>query len=434
MKTFKRGYSLKDVTSLENYYNMLKDNFVTGVDRVSSSKFASIKNDEFGIIISKYNKQKYRFSRYRIITHPNRKIFSPTIRDKIVLKYLSKTIQRKYKIKFNCRTAIIKSLILLLQDKMPYQIIRTDIKSFYDSIPIKNIFCKIKDTSLLTSSEYSLLSASLRGCKFGLPQGLSISAILSEIAMEKVDYSLSRLSNTELFYKRYVDDIIMVFAGDSYDIQKIVERAKNIVSENGLKLNDAKTTVSSVYSKLNNSDTKFEYLGYCFQFSKKILKISVSDIKFKKEESKIKKIFIDFKKNNNLNLLYFRLLEITRINAILTFGYNIPNESYLYVFKYGFIESYKQINDYECLKKLDGLIKHNIHYYVSTYSNKEKRKLFSCSYERSFISKITNYYYRFNKNDYIERILKITNLFSKVELDQKSINELKEQYFSLLKV
>ncbi|TOB16812.1 hypothetical protein CGK11_24245, partial [Vibrio parahaemolyticus] len=75
----------------------------------------------------------------------------------------------------------------ILETSSDYGVIRVDIKSFYESINYPDILEKIKTDKLLTSKSIDFLD-NLQYLKVkGLPRGLSISPVLSEIFMRDID-------------------------------------------------------------------------------------------------------------------------------------------------------------------------------------------------------------------------------------------------------
>ena len=117
---------------------------------------------------------------------------------------------------------------LLLKTKRPYYIIRTDVSSFFESIPQDQLRHTIMDNTLLSYKskvfvnailkEYEIEKAKLKdderdgmkdGC--GVPRGIGISSLLSEIYMRDLDGSIKKRPEV-IFYVRYVDDIFMLLA------------------------------------------------------------------------------------------------------------------------------------------------------------------------------------------------------------------------------
>lgn len=412
---------------LENYYTSLKDKLKTGKDKVTSQQFSQIRKNEYALIIKKFNNHSYKLTSYRTNLVNSRLIHTPTIRDKIVIKYLYDILKIKFSIHPNNRNEDINKLIKLLSEDISYTIYRTDIKKFYDNIPTKKLIHKILKSNLLTSQETHLLLSSLKGFKKGIPQGLSISSPLSEIFMENIDYQLRRLNNSQILYLRYVDDIIILFQGSllSAEISQITNNISNILSNHGLQINSTKTHLIPNFPC--GSDKSFDYLGYNFSYNynEKKIKISISKNKLDKEKEKIQKCFQNYLSNKNLDLLHYRLEYLTKINYILT----VKNDTSSQILKFGFVEVYKFVNSEEAFFTLDKFIKHCIIYYLKEEPNRFKQSLYKYSYLETFKTKRYNAYYRYTKDLYISRISNISTTIPLSVLQMKTLHELKKEYF-----
>ena len=80
-----------------------------------------------------------------------------------------------------------------LGDVYKRQVIKLDVKHFYESISFDNLIDKLKTDMLLSARLINILgSLKLLGAK-GLPRGLSISPILSEIFMKNVDSAIKNI-------------------------------------------------------------------------------------------------------------------------------------------------------------------------------------------------------------------------------------------------
>ena len=82
-----------------------------GSDKITSQKYHSILGSEADLIIKKINNKTYKFSRYnQTLVKNNRLVYSPTIRDRIVLDLLKDSLIGKYKIKFQDRNKICEEI------------------------------------------------------------------------------------------------------------------------------------------------------------------------------------------------------------------------------------------------------------------------------------------------------------------------------------
>jgi len=201
-----------------------------------------------------------------------------------------------------------------LDDKFPKLIIRTDIKKFYESIPHKELLKKIEQNNLLNFQSKKLIRDILKkywnilindGTKntsderVGIPRGIGVSALLSELYMRNIDRKIKSLNNVS-YYSRYVDDILIIitpsFKKENTPSTQYIEEIKKIVCEYGLEINEDKDKTSFIDLRDDTSTIRDSctYLGYRFNFEKNKLQICMSSKKFKRYISKIEVSFLEY--------------------------------------------------------------------------------------------------------------------------------------------
>ena len=96
----------------------------------------------------------------------------------------------------------MKQLIGMISDGFNYHVLRTDISSFFESIPHDRLLRKLKEDQLLSQKSLRLISgilfryARLAGTPgIGLPRGLGISSYLSELYMRDFDQRVKAVSH-----------------------------------------------------------------------------------------------------------------------------------------------------------------------------------------------------------------------------------------------
>jgi hypothetical protein len=109
---------------------------------------------------------------------------------------------------------------------------------------------------------------------YGLPQGIQISAVLSNIFMLPFDIKISELSKKyNLFYRRYSDDILLIVPRNENLKNEIITIIKESIKERGANLKLHPITTWNKYSKsqcYDFLDTKalkqkpLQYLGYYY--------------------------------------------------------------------------------------------------------------------------------------------------------------------------
>ncbi len=151
-------------------------------------------------------------------------------------------------------------------DNQEYYIIKTDIKSFYDTIShdrIKRILLgdgnSRIDSKISQLDERSLklykehlhflldLSSTICESKVGLPQGPAYARVLAELYLDNLDnkYDQYLQTNQILFYQRYVDDIFIIVKTKEL-ANTIFDEFKKDLESLGLSINSEKTIVSQI--------------------------------------------------------------------------------------------------------------------------------------------------------------------------------------------
>ena len=214
-----------------------------------------------------------------------------------IVKQLQQNIHRLYKIKPSNRHDLACQLRDALDSKFPFELVRTDISEFYETIDRKLLYTKLDEDQLLSSSSKKFIRqifasyAEASGKhNEGIPRGVGISAYLAELSLRPVDRDISNLPGN-ILYCRFVDDIVAVFAKSPTDNESKTykERIIEIIKGHGLKHNEGKTF--DIDFRDNNGQNKFEYLGYEFIKTNGALEIAPSDAKVKKLELRMEAAF-----------------------------------------------------------------------------------------------------------------------------------------------
>ena len=198
-------------------------------------------------------------------------------KSRLLQKYLEELSQE-----VNARH-ILANVKIFLNSKIPVYIIRTDIDSFFESIPQDKLKDLVLQESLLSPKSRSFVKGVLneyerikskdaslaslpKGC--GVPRGVGISSYLSEIYLRGLDRELSSRREV-LYYARYVDDIFIILSGlDSY--RTLGDYYKGITDSCDRKFRlklkqpatSSKCQLIDLFSKDNVSEEVFDYLGY----------------------------------------------------------------------------------------------------------------------------------------------------------------------------
>ncbi|WP_454824824.1 antiviral reverse transcriptase Drt3a [Paraburkholderia xenovorans] len=215
-----------------------------------------------------------------------------------VIKQLQRNIFHIYGVKQANRHDLVCQLRDMLGSKFPFELVRTDISSFYESIDRKRLVEKLDRDQLLSPASKKYVKQVLdsygvtSGTPTGVPRGVGISAYLAELYLKPVDHAIRAIPGLVL-YCRFVDDIVAVFARPP--VGKNLGSFKDLIIEifgnNGLAHNAVKT------SELKLPDAnpkKFEYLGYRFHLKSGRFEISPSAAKVAKYRARMNATFADY--------------------------------------------------------------------------------------------------------------------------------------------
>lgn len=201
------------------------------------------------------------------------------------VKQLQYNVNRTFKVIQANRNQIIKQLYNIISDGYPKVIIKTDIKSFYESIPQDKLFHKINDNSLLSPFSKKLIKKLFYEYENkkdkniiepgkGIPRGIGISAYLSELYMKDLDSSIKSMDDI-IYYARYVDDIVIIFTPKTESTKgNYLSEIRNIIcNQNKLTLKDGSDGEPSKTFEINlpnrgNYHENFNFLGYSFNISR----------------------------------------------------------------------------------------------------------------------------------------------------------------------
>lgn len=277
--------------------------------------------------------------------------------DKIYLAHLNRNLRLFYRVEFGNRRQIVTNLISNMKAGVPFSFFRSDIKSFFESIPLEDLINKIDTNGYLRRSELSnlriLLDAPKRK-KLGVMRGLSISSTLSEIHLKEFDRNILRMDGV-VYYRRYVDDFLIL---SSKTNESLEEKVKNLLPKE-LKLNPGKTQQYSEHASDYSSSNTFSFLGY--EFTRTLTKkasvvISLSDSKIIKIKNRISRSTKDFQRNRDMPLLKKRIRLITGNYKLNKSGHEEP----IFV---GIYYNHSHLDDgHKSLDELDRFLKNKLIY------------------------------------------------------------------------
>lgn len=215
-----------------------------------------------------------------------------------VIKQLQRNIHRIYGVKQANRHDLVCQLRDMLGSKFPFELVRTDISSFYESIDRKRLVDRLDRDQLLSPASKKYIKqvldsyGTISGAPTGIPRGVGISAYLAELYLRPVDRAIRVIPGLVL-YCRFVDDIVAVFARPpaGKSLGSFKDRIIAIFGDNSLTHNTTKTSEFV----LADSDPKyFEYLGYLFTLNGSQFEVGPSGAKVEKYRARMNAAFEEY--------------------------------------------------------------------------------------------------------------------------------------------
>lgn len=225
------------------------------------------------------------------------------LRSALSLQLVKEDIKCHYKVSVANRDEVVKSLKMVLRGTDNKILIRTDIRSFFENISLAPIIAKLTHDSYISPISLKILRNLEKNLKnkiedknLWLPRGLSISSHLAELRMEHFDRKVRQLRGV-YYYRRYVDDIVMVANPNVCSAQDLLSQLKVIAKEQYLPLHEEGDKTKVVEYNKQNQDARFEYLGYKFIGYGSSLQINLSEKRKERYISRIDAVFRFYNEN-----------------------------------------------------------------------------------------------------------------------------------------
>lgn len=368
------------------------------------------------------------------------------------VKQLQHNINKTFKVIQADRNKIIKQIFNIVSDDFPKIIIKTDISSFYESIPQDRLFDKIENNTLLSPFSKKLIkrlfyefenkkdSVKISPGK-GVPRGIGISAYLSELYMRDIDNEIRSLEDV-IYYARYVDDIIVIICPKTEtskrdylnEIKNIICTRNNLILKDGSDGEASKTDIIDLPKKGSYSKS-FNYLRYCFNLKRTEstegkanfnLILEISENKIIRYKERLEKAVNDYNLNAKYNEKEARNLLIARLK-FLTGNFHLDNNRRNVKSGVYYSNQMLKLNKrtYRSLKDLDrklSTVLSNLNPPPKIGISKVKLKLFLLS-KFSFLEGFNNkenYFYTFRLNArettfYFKKFKRATNKFEVIK-------------------
>lgn len=268
-----------EITELRSVWEKMKLNSVSlkektfpiGCDGMSKSNFEENLDCHLNEIIRKVNTidsegiTKYSFGKLvyyerKKSSGGTRKIYLPRLKDQLLFKWLHfelVTAAKKKEINLQTKSPleVVKQFRSELNKYKNPVVVRTDITSFFDSVPRDKVVDLALKLELSNDAKNLLIvwSKKIIGRPFwttgklkdeevfGLPQGLSISATLAELWGDEIEKRM--LPHARTF--RFVDDITFICENKKNADEKLII-FKSIIEDMGLSISENKTQISAL--------------------------------------------------------------------------------------------------------------------------------------------------------------------------------------------
>lgn len=165
-----------------------------------------------------------------------------SLAEALLIRHVSENVRRVTGVKQSDRQEIVRSLRELLKEGVAFNVIKLDIKSFYESIDTGQIVSDLEEDSAFSRQSIKVLR-SFCDCLAtqnidGLPRGIGLSATLSEYLLRAFDAKMRAMAGVK-FYSRYVDDMIVISQAREMP-NATIEKASGFLPS-GLEFNRSKT-------------------------------------------------------------------------------------------------------------------------------------------------------------------------------------------------
>ena len=312
-------YDVLEITQLKQQLKNLREKKQENLQAYTDALANNVNGSDF----------RFRLIKVKLGSKVGFKIDSNNHAQLFAMKQLQCNLQKTFKVKQANRHLIMANIKLLLKTKRPYYIIRTDVSSFFESMSQERLLHSIMDNTLLSykskvfvkailnqyeEEKKNLIDEECEGMKegYGVPRGIGISSLLSEIYMHDLDSTIRKRPEV-IFYVRYVDDIFMLLAQLPHGktIEEYYNDLENEFQQYNLLLkpsNDSKCSLIDYFAR-KTSHSKLTYLGYELTIVVDYPNGKNTDVSFKLSSDKYKRIirridnaFKHFDSSNKYNL------------------------------------------------------------------------------------------------------------------------------------
>ncbi len=367
------------------------------------------------LIAKNINDPNFSFSSLTHTLHKSKTVFTVTRPEEYyAIKKIAHDLKRLYRVRFSGRDEITEQIISIFHDTSSFSTIKIDISSFFESINFKDLIARLKNDNLLSYKSIKILetlSLSTAKVHSGLPRGLGISSILSEIYMEDIDLGIKKIDGT-YYYARYVDDIIIITHSKCISL----DTYKKIIDKGGLSSNNKSTSFTTLSINDGHDDKHsdlLEFLGYEYKIlntknsmGRRNVHIYLSRKKINKIKSRIIQAIQDFKISGDITTLEqrFQFLSSNYPIDTSTSRRHYFSDDEIDELRGGIFYNNKYINTPERLLELNDFLtrlmfsrkSNSIGRTIQSIPIQKRRRLASMDFKNGFMKK---HYHNFDKSE-----------------------------------
>jgi hypothetical protein len=212
-------------------------------------------------------------------------------------------------------------------------IVRTDIRKFYESVDQERLLRMLEDSPYISPKAAELARKlveeyrELTGNLVGLPRGVGASSLLAEIFMIGFDVELQMrltafMGVAPKMYRRFVDDIIIVFQLDRRSNKAKLQRVlKEVAERYSLKIHTGEKTKIIKIKEPPKEAIVFDYLGYEFSLGRRLC-LDIADKRFEKLKARIERSFQAYARRPSVKAADLLRKRIWLISSNIRFNHN----------------------------------------------------------------------------------------------------------------
>ena len=405
------------------FENKVAQSRAVGRDGIKIDSFKKNLISEVELIRKKVFSDTYKFTRYkeRLISKgaaKNPRVLSiPTFRDRLTLRALCEFLSAVYPnegvVKPHKYIKDIKNIISEMDSSFCF--VRIDIVNYYPSIKIDHLIRiirrRIRKPQVISLIRKALTTPTTGDKEIdrGVPQGLSISNILSSIYLNDLDDKL----NQDWVYFRYVDDILIIC--DETKAKIAYNSVRAALEDKGLTCHELGKTSKTC---IRNSEEGVDYLG--FHINARL--VSIRESSYKKMFATILNVFTEYKYRSNERRLIWKVnLKITGC---------IFNGT-----RYGWLFFFNQTDNLSQLARLDKFLRDKRRHFGLTSGTAKIKRFVKAYHELRYNLYETKYIPNFDTFTIQDMKTAIQDAFGigDEEINLMEDAEIRERFFSMVK-